>query len=126
MAQPNAGANQPGWTMGFQQANQTQRPNAQQPNATGAQPSRPPTMKNQQVPSKPPQVSTLISKPPTSGPSPNVQAEMMKKFKQAAVDGGKAASPGLPKKGGTPLSAKAAVFVPGSFSSPQVSLPINA
>merc|ERR1719320_1481197 len=46
------------------------------------------------------------------------QAEMMKKFKQAAVDGGKAASPGLPKKGGTPLSAKAAVFVPGSFSSP--------
>lgn len=94
MAQPNAGANQPGWTMGFQQANQTQRPNAQQPNATGAQPSRPPTMQNQQ------------------------QAEMMKKFKQAAVDGGKAASPGLPKKGGTPLSAKAAVFVPGSFSSP--------
>merc|ERR1719354_959715 len=97
MAQPNAsGANQPGWPMGFQQPNQAQRPNAQQPNATGAQPSRPPTMQNQQ------------------------QAEMMKKFKQAAVDGGKAASPdtGPPKKGGTPLSAAAPVFVPGSFSSP--------
>merc|ERR1719483_1295146 len=120
MAQPNAGANQPGWPMGFQQPNQAQRPNAQQPNATGAQPSRPPTMQNQQVPSKPPQVSTLISKPPTSGPSPHVQAEMMKKFKQAAVDGGKAASPDTetPKKGGTPLSAAAPVFVPGSFGSP--------
>jgi len=120
MAQPSAGANQPGWPMGFQQPNQAQRPNAQQPNATGAQPSRPPTMQNQQVPSKPPQVSTLISKPPTSSPSPNVQAEMMKKFKQAAVDGGKAASPGTggPKKAGTPLSAAAPVFVPGSFSSP--------
>jgi len=126
MQQPNPGANQ-AWNAAatFQPQQAQRQAGLTVPTANAnAQPSRPPTgIPPTSVPNKP-----QISKPPSAKQSdsivkgPDRKAEMMKQFAAVAAQE-KPASPGPGKKAGTPLSAAAPVFVPGSFSSPPNSEP---
>merc|ERR550534_2305622 len=130
--QPNPGANQ-AWnaaaTFQPQQAQAQRQGGPIVPTANAnAQPSRPPTgIPPTSVPTHP-----QISKPPSAKESdsivkgPDRKAEMMKQFAAVAARKKPASpGPGPGKKAGTPLSAAAPVFVPGSFSSPPNSEPTS-